>query len=291
MNQSRMNLKVTLFIAAPLLGLVVFLVTLFSRNDNPTFERRQREREELERLLTRNDSPKQVSVEEALGAFRSAYRESIHGVPQPMVQRARETVLKLGDASLSEIRKSIFSSAEPAQWRMELIGLVGDMKSREAEGLLLSVVADRTMDERLRNVALAKLVGTRSDAAFRMFCELYEEGFGGKPLILKAIGDSGHPESADVLMKAAGNEKDVSARIQAIDSLGSRPLAPTVLDFIKNIMFRESDENTRVAAIAALGKASDPAADQVLDEISKNPEMSASLRKAAANWLQRRAPK
>jgi len=288
-----MSLKTVFIITVPLCAALIFILAILSRSENPEFERRMREREELERLIQREVPERPVDPKEALKSFKKSHEEHLAGNPAGAggVQKARDALLKLDEKSLPSVKGAIYDNTEPALLRMELVGILGDMSGSEAESLLLTVLLDRNLEERLRGVALSKLTGRKSDAVFQALRTLYQENtFPGKHLILKAIGETNHAGSASILIEALKREKDVSIKIQALDSLGVQASSPA-LEAARTVLFQESDENIRIAAIAALGKAQDATAGKLLEEISQSPEMSPALRKAAINWLQRRAHK
>ncbi len=283
-----------LMLVIPFLAAVMLAVALFLRSgrDDPY----ERERAELEKLVKdRRRQAGPVNPAEALDNFRRAQAQSSAGSLQAPVDAhaAREGLLKLGDSAIQVLRKAIFDAGEPALFRLELIAVTGDMKGTEAESLLVAVMSDRSLEERFRTLALARLSGRTSEALFTALRALYSEEpeYPARNLVLRAIGEFTREEVTSILVEASRKEKTASARIQAVDSLGKRISESRVLDAVREALVQDPQENVRLAAIASLGKSNDPVARQTLREIADSPQASPSLRKAAQNQIDARGSK
>ncbi|MFN3484667.1 MAG: HEAT repeat domain-containing protein [Planctomycetota bacterium] len=286
----RTNAKTVFLLAIPLVGLVVVAVAVLVRSRD--WGSVNRERQELEEYIKAQRSSPPREPAGLLTELRSVQQAALGGnVSGNVDPRAAKTeLLRLGPRAIPSIKKAIYDAGEPALFRMELIALLADMKDPGAQGLLVEILLDRSLEERFRAVALAKLTGARSDAVFAALRKVYEEerDLELRHLLLRAIGESGHREATGLLIQASGAERTASARIQAIDSLGQRTSEPGVFDAIRGVLRRDSGENVRLAAIGALAKSSDPSVDAFLEDLARNPEMSAVLQKAAARWVEER---
>ena len=291
MKLPQMTGRGVLLLAIPFLAIVLIAVTLLLREERPnTYER---DREELEKLVRERSNVRTVNPESAFSAFRRARTDTEGNAPASKItpRAAKDELLKLGKSVLPMLRKAIYDSSEKPLFRLELISIIGDMKGSEAEGLLVELLSDADLQERYRTLALTQLRGQQSDQVFNAVRKVFSEEpeYNNRHLLLKAIGDGNHSESTHLLIEAVQEPKESSSvRIQALDSLKNRTRQPGVIDVLKKVLFEHSEENVKVASIAALGKASDPSVEDLLLEVSENSAMSASVRKAAANWLEER---
>ncbi len=292
MNPGRMTLKTVVALAAPALGLLLLIVIFLTRDRTPVSTQRRHEREELEALVEEQRRSRPADPMVPLGELRSGGQAALAGSPQGVASkvRAREDLLRLRDTAIPLMKAAIYDPKETALFKLELVGLLGDMQSLAGQTLLLNLLADRSLDERFRTAALAKLGEVPSELAFPILKKLLDEEpeFGARYLVVKAIGASRDPQSSALLLEVVRNDKGASARIQALDSLRLRVGEAGVLNAAREVLFRDPEENIRLAAIGLLGRAEDGSVDPLLRQIAESPEMSGTLRKAAQSWLERR---
>jgi len=290
-----MTLKTVVALAAPALGLLLLIVILVTHDRSPVSTQRRHEREELEALVEEQRRSRPADPMVALGELRSGGQAALAGSPQGVASkvRAREDLLRHRDMAIPLMMAAIHDPKETALFKLELVGLLGDMQSLAGQTLLLNLLADRSVEERFRTAALAKLGEVPSELAFPILKKLLDEEpeFGARYLVVKAIGASRDPQSSALLLEVVRNDKGASSRIQALDSLRLHVGERGVLDAAREVLFRDPEENIRLAAIGLLGRAPDGSVDPLLRQIAESPEMSGTLRKAAQSWLERRRTK
>ncbi len=285
--------KDVLLWSIPICAVVMVGLTLLLRRER--YDPRDRERESLKAYMDDQAKLRAINPAACLNVLRKAQQGVTGGSSDgPITARdAKEDLVRVGDTALPLLKKSILDPNEPPLFRMELIALLGEMGNPKAWGLLEEIFADRTLEERYRAVALSKLTGRESSSFFQALKKVYSEepSYGSRHLLLKAVGESRNPEGTPILIEASRKDPSPSARIQAVESLGTRMAEPGVMAAVKEVLYNDSSENARIAAVGALGKSSDPAAGALLQEIARDPNISAPLRAAAENWMKERARK
>src|SRR6185436_17042197 len=94
-------------------------------------------------------------------------------------------------------------------------------------------------------------------------------------------------ESTGILVAAARGESNPSCRIQALDSLGSRMADAASFGAAREALFRDAEENVRLAALASVCRSADPSVKDILQQLSTDAQATPALKKAAANWMER----
>lgn len=137
------------------------------------------------------------------------------------LRAARQSLVELEEAAIPRIQNGIRSSSESELFRFELISVLADMKSPRAESALVEVFTGGSLEEKYRALALVKLTGRSSDEIFRAFQEVLERerNFGGRHLVVKALGLIKREEVTTILIGSAERDPSPSARIQAVESL------------------------------------------------------------------------
>lgn len=285
---TRMKLKTIALLGIPLTAALVLVVVLLLRDDGAARDMRLRQRAELDRMIEAGRAGRESDAATALQGFRSSQRAEITSVIDP--KTSRQALLKHGEKAVPVVKAAIYDPQETAALRLELIGLLADLKNPASDAVLTAIVADKALEERYRTVAIGKLMGRPLDSALLALKDILETepSFSNRNLVLKAIGELNHPDSTALLLRAAVEEKAGAARIQAVESLGSRATQPGILDALRVRLFEDADENVRLAALASIGTAKDPGATAILAQVLENPQASDSLKKAAASWIEKR---
>jgi len=177
--------------------------------------------------------------------------------------------------------------------KLELIALMADLKTPNAEGVLVDIFAERDLDERYRTLALTKLSGSSSDGFVRALHEAYESepAYPNRHLLLKAIALSSDPSATALLIRAASSESSTSARIEAVQSLGVRVREAGAVDALRDAALSDADTNVRLATVRSLARSREDSATRLLREIAGQADVPGPVRQAAANCLEARQPK
>jgi hypothetical protein len=284
---ARMTFKGVLLIGVPIGAALIVAVAYLVHDSGASREARLRERAELDKHLKSVQAPADAP-DVSFKNFRQAFATSPQ-LTTVSAKTARSEVLKHGDKSIPYIQRAIQDSAEAGTFRLEAVGLLGEMQSPLAESELLALLANRAMEDRFRMTALRRLEGRPSEAVFAALKRIYTEEaqFSGRYLVLKAIGASNLPESTAILIGAVRNEAAPSARIQAIDSLGSRMTDPAAFGAVREALYRDSEENVRLASLASLCRSADPAVNDILKQLWDDPQTTPALKKAVSSWKDR----
>jgi hypothetical protein len=286
---AKMSLRGILILGVPVTAGLIIGIAVLVRDDGSMREIRLREQAEAEAAIRRAQVP-QDTADVSMERFRKV--NSVGPSPSPeALRRAKADVMKHGDSAVPLIHASVYSQ-EPAAYRITLIGLLGEMKGAASEALLLTIISDRSLEERFRSAALSLLTGRPSEPVFNALQRLYSEepAFGARNLVIRAIGASDHRESTDLLCDAARREPGPAARIQAVDSLGARMGSPGALELVRDVLQKDPEENVRLACLAALGKSQSPLASVALQEVMTDPQASPAMKKVAGSWMERRKP-
>ncbi len=200
---------------------------------------------------------------------------------------ARRVLLGLGDSALPTIQTAVRSSVEVPGLRMELVSLLSDMRSSSADAALIQLFRDRSLEEKFRALALARLSGRRSPPVIQGLREVYaqEPGFGARHLILKCLGEAGDSADTQLLERAAKEEMNADVRLQAVSTLASRMADPRVGPRLLDVLLQDPEENVKLAALSALGPWRDPSAAEAFRSLSSDAAVSVAVREAAKAWI------
>lgn len=285
----RPTLKTALIAAVPLVGILALALSTFLRGDPSLENLRRRESAELRSLQAGGEAGEEGDPLASLSQLRLARRKASAGNPSAM-QAARDRMLEHKEAAVPILKSAIYRTEEEPLLRMECVGLLADLKESAAGTALFEVMGDRSLEERFRGVALARLAGRPRPEAFPVLKRIYsdEPSFGNRPLLVKAIGGCTQPETTALLREAAAEGQAPSLRIQALESLSSRTADPEVVKTLRDALFKSSEQNVRMAALASLARSNSNEADELLNQIRENTSIAEPIRREAESWIERR---